>query len=137
MCFDEKSSAGSFVGTAGFHPDEAIFDKIGAADAMLGGDFVEGVKKVDRVELSAVHGDWCAGFKTDLDFFGFVRGFFRRDDPLPHRFVWCVGRIFELAAFVTEMPDVAIAAVDVFLALLDGNVVLLGGGNGIFPPIDV
>jgi len=36
-------------------------------------------------------------------------------------FVRRVGRIFELAAFVAEVPDVAIAAVDVFLALLDGT----------------
>ncbi len=38
---------------------------------------------------------------------------------------------------MAEVPDVAIAAVDVFLALLDGNVVLLRVGNSIFAGIDV
>src|SRR6267378_3515473 len=111
MGFHEKGSAGSFVRAARFHPDETIFDKIGAADAVLCGNFIERVKKVDRAEFRAVDGDWCADFKTDFDFFGFVRSFFRRNDPLPHRFVWRAARIFELAAFVAEMPDVAIAAV--------------------------
>src|SRR6266513_2357539 len=35
------------------------------------------------------------------------------------------------------MPDVAVAAVDVFLALLDRDVVLLRIGNGVFAGIDV
>src|SRR2546425_9154261 len=36
-----SGSAGSFVSAARFHSDEAIFDEIGAADAVLRGDFVE------------------------------------------------------------------------------------------------
>ena len=35
------------------------------------------------------------------------------------------------------MPDVAVAAVDVFLALLHRNVVLVRVGNGVFAGIDV
>src|ERR1700682_991247 len=41
MRFDEKGSAGSFVSAAGFHPDEAIFDEVGAADAVLRGNFIQ------------------------------------------------------------------------------------------------
>src|ERR1700676_961420 len=47
MSFDEKGSAGSFVSAARFHSDEAIFDEISAADTVFGGDFVEGVEKID------------------------------------------------------------------------------------------
>ena len=104
---------------------------------MFRGDFVEGVEKIDGAEFRTVHGNGRAGFESDFDFLGFVRSFFRRNDPLPHRFVWRVGRIFELAAFVAEVPDVAIAAVDIFFALLNGNVVLLRVGDGIFAGIDV
>src|ERR1700741_2438305 len=102
MGFYEKGSAGSFVSAARLHPHEAIFDKIGAADAVLGGDFVERFKKLDRAEFRSVDRDWCAGCKTDFDFFGFVGSLFWRNDPLPHRFVGRVGRIFELAALVAE-----------------------------------
>ncbi len=38
---------------------------------------------------------------------------------------------------MTEVPDVAVAAVDVFLALLDGDVVFLRVSDGVFAGIDV
>ena len=137
MGFDQQGAAGSFVGAPRFHPDEAIFDKIGAANAVFRGDFVERREQIDGTEFRAVDRSGGAGFESDFDFFRFVRRFFRRNNPLPHRFAWRVGGIFELAAFVTEMPDVAVAAVDVFLALLDRDVVLLRIGNGVFAGIDV
>src|SRR6266404_1389553 len=137
MRFDEQRSAGSFVRAAGFHSDEAIFDEVGAADAMSRCNFIELVEKIDRTELRAVHGDGGARLESDFDFLGFVRSFFGRNDPLPHRFVRSVGGIFEFAAFVAEVPDVAVAAVDIFLALLDVHVVLLRVGDGGFARVNV
>src|SRR5713226_7639226 len=135
--FHEESSAGSFVGAARFHSDEAIFDEVGPPDAVLGGDIIQRVHEIDGAEFRAVDRNRRAGFKSDFDFFGFVRSFLRGNDPLPHRFVRRVRGIFELAAFVAEVPDVTVAAVDIFFALLDGNVVLLRVSNGIFAGIDV
>src|SRR2546430_2519137 len=137
MGYVVQGAARSYVGAPRFHPHEAIFDKIGAANAVFRGDFVERREQIDGTEFRAVDRSGGAGFESDFDFFRFVRRFFRRNNPLPHRFAWRVGGIFELAAFVTEMPDVAVAAVDVFLALLDRDVVLLRVGNGVFPGIDV
>src|SRR5258708_6442460 len=137
MRLDQESGGGSVVGDARFHCGEVIFDKVRGADAVFCGDFVESVEQIDGAEFRTVDGNGCARCESDFDFLGFVRSIFRRDDPLPHRFVWRVGGIFELAAFVAEVPDVAIAAVDIFLALLDGNVVFLRVGNGIFAGIDV
>jgi hypothetical protein len=67
---------------------------VGATDAVFRRDFVEGVEKIHWTQLRAVDADWRARFKTDLDFFGFVWGFFRGDSPLPHGFIRRVGRIF-------------------------------------------
>ncbi len=53
---DEQSAAGSFVGAARLHADEAIFDDVGAADAVLRGDFVQRVQQFDRVGFGAVDG---------------------------------------------------------------------------------
>src|SRR6266446_2248492 len=53
--FDQQRAAGSFVSSAGFHPDEPVFDEVGAANAMLRGDFIEFVEKIDRTELPAVY----------------------------------------------------------------------------------
>src|SRR6266403_3679995 len=74
--FDEQRSAGSFVRAAGFHSDEAIFDEVGAADAVLRGDFVECIKQNHGGEFCTVHGDRRAGFESDFDFLGFLRSFF-------------------------------------------------------------
>src|SRR5213080_947614 len=82
--FDEQRSAGSFVSAARFHSDEAIFDEIGAADAVLSGNFIELVKQFDGPKFRAVDRNRSAGFKSDFDFFGFVRSFFRGNNPLPH-----------------------------------------------------
>src|SRR5713101_180845 len=137
MRFHEQRSAGSFVGAARFHSDEAIFDEVGPPDAVLGGDIIQRVHEIDGAEFRAVDRNRRAGFKSDFDFFGFVRSFLRGNDPLPHCFVRRVRGILELATFVAEVPDVTIAAVDIFFALLDGNVVLLRVSNGIFAGIDV
>src|SRR5712675_943684 len=134
---DQQSAAGSFVGATRFHSYEAVFYDVGAADAVLGGDFVERVQQVDGIGFCTVHGNGEASLETDFDFGGFVRSFFRRDNPLPHSFVRGIGGIFEFAAFVAEVPDVAVAAVDIFFALLDGDVVFLRVGNGVFAGIDV
>src|SRR5712664_1314049 len=57
MGLDEESSAGSFVGAARLHSDEAIFDEVGAADAVFCGDFVEGVEQIDGAEFRTVDGN--------------------------------------------------------------------------------
>src|SRR5256885_11132438 len=134
---DEQRAAGSFIGAARFHTYQAVFDDVRPPNAVLRGDFVESVQQIHRRSLAAVHGNRRAGFKADLDFRGLVRSFFGRGDPLPHGLVGRVGGIFEFAAFVAEVPNVAVAAVNVFLALLDGNVVLLRVGDGVFARIDV
>ena len=131
------SSAWRFVCAAGFHTDQAVFNDVGAADAVLRRNFVEHVEKINWTELRAVDAHRGASFKADFDFFGFVRSFFRRGGPLPHGFMGRIGGIFEFAAFVAEVPDVAVAAVDVFLALLDLHVVFRGVGDGVFSRIDV
>src|SRR5262249_9174452 len=92
---DEERAAGSFVRAAGLHTHEAVLDKVGAADAVTRGDFVEGVEKIDGTEFAAVYRNRSAGFETDFDFFGFVGSFFGRDGPLPHGFARSVGGIFE------------------------------------------
>src|SRR5713226_2205334 len=134
---DQQGAAGSFVRAARLHADEAIFDDVGAADPVLRSHFVQRIQQLDCARFRAVHGDRETGFKADFDFRGFIRRFFRGDDPLPHGFVGGIGGIFELAAFVAEVPDVAVAAVDIFFALLHRDIVFLRVGDGVFAGIDV
>ena len=75
-------------------------------------------------------------FEADFHFFGLVRRIARRNHPLPHRLVRRVAGVFQFAAFVAEVPDIAVATIDVLFALLDRDVVLLRIGNGVFAGID-
>ena len=76
MRFDEQGSARSFVCASRFHSNEAIFDEVGAADAVLRGDFVECIEQNHGAEFCAVHRDGSAGLEANFDLFGFVRSFF-------------------------------------------------------------
>ncbi len=51
---------------------------------------------------------------------------------MPHRFIGRVGGIFQHAAFVAQVPDIAVAAVNVFGGLLDRDIVCARVVNGFF-----
>ena len=67
---------------------------------------------------------------------GTIGRFGRRDDPLPHRFLGRIRGIFEDAAFVAQVPDIAVAAVDVLGRLLDRDIVLASVGDSLFTRVD-
>ena len=120
---DQQRAARRFVRAARFHPDQAIFDQVDASHAVRRRDFIQLFDQRHRGTLFAVHRNRRAGLESDFDVRRLVRRFFRRDDPLPHRFVRLVRGIFEHAAFVAQVPDVAVARINVGLGLLDGHVV--------------
>src|SRR5712664_1895627 len=76
MRFDEQGSARSFVCASRFHSNEAILDEVGAADAVLRGEFVESIEQNHGAEFCAVHRDGSAGLESNFDLFGFVQSFF-------------------------------------------------------------
>src|SRR5438876_130284 len=115
MRFHQQRSAGSFVSAARFHAHEAVFDEVGSADAVRRRNLIQLVQKIDGAKLRAIDGNRGAGCKSDFHLLRLVRSFFRRNHPLPHGLARRIGGIFELSALVAEVPDVAVAAVDVFL----------------------
>src|SRR5690348_12758599 len=133
----KKGSAGRFVRAAGLHAHKAILDKIGAAHTVSRRDFIEQVQQIDGAQLRSVHGCGVSGLETYLDFLGLVGSLFRRNSPLPHGFVWRIGRVFEFATFVAQVPDVTVTAVNVLLGLLNGNLVLFGVRDGILAGVNV
>ena len=74
----DEGAAGGFVAAAGLHADEAVFDEVDAADAVLGSDFVELFEEGEGgFGGLAVDGDGGAGFKADGHFAGLVGGLLR------------------------------------------------------------
>src|ERR1700722_19261394 len=137
MGHHQQGSAGSFVRPPRFNSDQTVFDDIHPAHAIGRGDFVELVEKRHGARNFAVHRDRRSSFKTNLDRSWFFRSLFRGHHPLPHRFVRSIRWIFEHAAFVAQVPDVAIPAVNIFLGLLDRNIVVLRVSDGFFARDDV
>ena len=60
---------------------------------------------------------------------GLIRRGRRRNDPLPHGLFRRIRGIFQASAFVAQMPNIAIAAVNILRRLLDWHVVFAGISN--------
>ncbi len=128
----EDGAAGGFVGAAGLHADEAVFDEVGLADGVAAADFVEVGDEVVAFHFVAVEGDGDAGFEFDFDIIGSVGGFGDGDAHDPEVVLGLVGGVFEVGAFVGDVPEVAVAGVDFLFGLLDGDAFFLGVFDGGF-----
>lgn len=133
----EQRAARGFVDTARLHADEAIFDEIDAADAVTATDGVQRVDDADWREALAVDGDWGAGLEGDGDFFWRVRGRFWGVGEHEEVGRWGLGRIFEDAALVGDVPDVAVARVDLFLGRGNRDILFGSVFDGVFAAPDV
>ncbi len=116
---DQQRAAGRFIRAARLDSDQTVFDQIDSPDAVRRGNFVQLIEQRDSGPLLSVHRNRRACIESNFDFGRLIRGFFRRNDPLPHRFLGLVRGIFEHAAFVAQVPDVAVARVNVRLGLFD------------------
>src|SRR5262245_662678 len=87
--------------------------------------------------MFAVDRNRRAFLKTDLDIFLLVGRLFRRDGQFVHRLFRFVRRVFEDSAFVREVPDVAVMAVDFFAAGRDRNPALVGVIDSVLARYDV
>src|SRR2546422_7942198 len=107
----EYRAARRLVHTARLHPDKAILDDIGAADAVLAGDFVQLLEQVDRAKRHGIDADRIAFFEADRDDDRLVRrlkGILGHHEDVLWRFL---RRIFEDAALVRAVPQVTVGGV--------------------------
>ena len=126
----EDGAAGGFVGAAGLHADEAVFDEVGLSDAVFAAEGVELGDEVVAAEFFAIEGEGDALFEADVDEVGLVGGFGDGDGHDPEVVLGLVGGIFEVGAFVGDVPEVAVAGVDFLDGLGDGDFLFLGVFDG-------
>src|SRR5690349_9410442 len=74
----EQTPARRFINAARLHAHQTVFDEIDAADAVPATNGVERAKKINRVELTAIHGYRGAVGETNRYFFSVVGRFFGR-----------------------------------------------------------
>ena len=133
----DQRAAGSLVAAARLHADEAILHQVDAPDPVLGADRVQRLEQLERLHLLAVDRDRHALLETDGHFAGLVGRFRGTLGQHPDVVRRGVGRIFERPAFVRDVPDIAVAAVDLGGRCRDRHVVLAGVLDGVLARNDV
>ena len=109
---DEQRAAGSFVASARLNADKTILNQVDAPDGVAAADFIQQLDERNGIHRETVDGNWNALVETDFDLLFAVRRILRRLRQLPRTREGSVGGVFELSAFVADVPEVAIAAVN-------------------------
>src|SRR5258708_20726714 len=133
----DQRAAGSLVTSARLHADVAVLDQIHATHAVFAADGVQLFKQFDRLHFFAIDGNGASRDETNGDVFGLARRGFRAPREHPDLFGRGIFRVFERAAFVRDVPDVAIAAVNLFGGLRNGYFVGSGIGDVVFVRYEV
>ena len=124
-------AAGGFVHAAALHADEAVFDQVKAADAVLAAQLVESGQQRGGAHRLAIERNAVALLEIDRDIFGRVGRFFRvigaRIDVIGRLFPW----VLEHFPFRRGVQQVGIGGEGAFAALVlgHGDLVRLGPGD--------
>ena len=121
-------AARRFVHTARLHADEAVFDEVEAADAMLAAKVVERCKQRRGRHRLTVECDPVAALEIDRDIFGRVGCILGIHRPRIDIVRGLFPRILEHLAFRGRVQQVRVGREGAFAALVLGhrNLVLLG-----------
>ncbi len=132
----QQRAAGRLIRAARLDSDQAIFDQIDSPDTVRRGNLVQLLEQCNRGKFFPADRDRRACVESDLDFRRLIGRFFRRGDPFPHRFFRLIRGVFEHAALMAQMPDVAVARVNVRIGLFDGHVMRAGIIDGVLARVD-
>ena len=88
------------------HANEAILNKVHAADAMRTADGIQAFDDFCRRKFFAIYRNRIATFKFDFHIFALFRRILRRGGNLIHHFFGFIPRVFEQTAFMREMPEI-------------------------------
>src|SRR5712691_1806452 len=132
----EYRAARRLVHAARLHTDEAILDDVGAADAVLAGDFVELFEELYGPEWNGVYADRIAFFEAYRDDDRLVRrleGILGHDEDVLGRFL---RRIFEDAALVRAVPQVTVGGVRLLRRRLHRHALGVHVGDEVFAALE-
>src|SRR5512140_1140225 len=90
---------------------------------MASADRVETRQNCNRVKEDSVDSNWSALVETNGDFFGLIGSIFGRSRKHEEIGRGWLCRIFENSALVRDVPDIAVARIDLLSRCRNGNVV--------------
>ena len=103
---------GRLVHATRLHADEPIFDDVRATYAVHAADLVQQLDQCDRRVGDAINRDGVAVVEPDLNVLRAIGRIFRCVGQHVHVRRRFVGRILERTALVRDVPEVAVARVD-------------------------
>src|SRR5580698_520288 len=133
----QQRASRSFVAATRLDTNKAILHQIDAADSVASADFVQQFNQRYGVESLSTHRNWYAFFEPNFNLLFFVRSLLRRLRQLPCARERRVARVFQLSAFVADVPEIAIATVDLFAAGSYRDATLLGVVEAIFARFEI
>src|ERR1035438_5049510 len=132
-----QRAARRLITPARLHAHEAILHQVDAADAVPGADSVERFEQFERLHALAIDRNRLALLKGDGHLARRIGRFRRALREHPDFVGSGVGRVLQRAAFVRDVPDVAVAAVDLGGGGGDGDVVRARVLDGVLAGHDV
>src|SRR5450759_207408 len=134
---DEERAARRLVDAARLDSDQPVLDDVHATDAVPATDLVELLDERHRRELLAVHRDRQPRREGDRHALRSVGSLLGVHGQLEHRGLGLEARLFQRAAFVGNVPEVAIARVGILLRGGDGYAACRGVIDGVLARLDV
>src|SRR5207249_2984678 len=116
MRCNEQCPARSLVAPTRLDTDEAVLDNVRPSDRVSPADFVQQLNQRHRTHTHSIHTNRYSLLKLDLDFFLAVWRFLRGFRNLPRAVEGRVTRVFQLSALVADVPQIAVAAVNLLAA---------------------
>src|SRR5439155_16178825 len=95
-------------------------------------DLVEQFHQGGRLKFLAINGNRSSSFKAERDGFFAVGSLLGRACHLPGGVVGSVGSIFQLSAFMAQVPDIAVATMDLLAAGGHRDAALFGVVQAVF-----
>ena len=122
----DQGAARSLIEAAALDADEAVLHQVDAADRIARADLIQQFHDLHRLQLHAVDRDGLAFDKANLHHFLAVGCFLRRAGHHPGGGQGRVAGILQLAALMADVPQVAIAGVDLLPARRHRDAVRFG-----------
>ena len=132
MSRDQQRAARSFVASARLDSDKTVLDQIDASNRIARANFIQQFHQRHRIHFHPVHRNRNALREADAHLLFLVRRFLRRARNLPGRRQRRVSGILQFAAFVADVPQIPVAAVNLLAARRHWNPMLLGVIEAIF-----
>src|SRR5258708_9578166 len=125
MSGEQQRASRSFVTAARLDANEAVLENINGSDGVGSADFVHQFDERYRVESLSTDRNRHALFESDFDLFFFIRNLLRRLRDLPGTRKRRITGVLEFSAFVADVPEIAIAAVNLLATRSHRNAALL------------